>query len=78
MSIIAIAFIIGYLAVVLLAYSIIRDGARRERAAVIALDEYIRWYNGDHPCSECGQPTGWTWYGSPLCVPCRKREIEGA
>jgi len=30
----------------------------------------------DRPCSNCGLPTGWTWFGRPLCPTCRKREIE--
>jgi len=42
------------------------------------IDEHRAGTLVDHPCSRCGMPTGWSWFGQPLCPTCRKREIEEA
>lgn len=57
-------------------YGIILDGARRERAARRAYQDYLLRYRGGHDlyCRVCGEATFYSDDRGPVCPDCRAAE----
>jgi hypothetical protein len=61
-------------AVLVFAFALCRASARSDET----VRQMVAERDTDRPCASCGLPTGWAWFGRPLCPGCRRHQIEEA